>query len=155
MIGVAVLTLACGGAMAQSHIEGRVVAVADGDTLTLLDGGQTQHKIRLAEIDAPEKGQPFGNRARQTLAELCAGAWARAAVQTVDRYGRAVARVWCNDVDANSEQLKLGMAWVYDRYVVDRTLYVVQADAKQAGRGLWVDRNAEPPWDFRRRSRAK
>ena len=149
---LAALSLSAG---AQNILQGRVVSVADGDTLTLLVDGRTQHKIRLAEIDAPEKRQAFGERSRQSLAELCAGVEAQAPVQTVDRYGRSVARVRCNAVDANAEQVRRGMAWVYDRYVVDRALYVVQRDARDGRMGLWADAGPVPPWDFRRRSREK
>lgn len=152
---VLAFALTCLATLAQTEITGRVVSVADGDTLTLLADGRTQHKIRLAEIDAPEKRQAFGERSRQSLAELCAGVEAQAMVQTVDRYGRSVARVRCNAVDANAEQVRRGMAWVYDRYVVDRALYRVQTEARDGRRGLWADADPVPPWDFRRRQREK
>lgn len=142
-------------ALAQGEIVGRVVSVADGDTLTILSEDLKQHKIRLAEIDAPEKSQPFGSNSRKSLADLCAGIQAHASVQTVDRYGRSVARVQCKAVDANAEQVRRGMAWVYDRYVVDRTLYRLQTEARDGRMGLWSDADPQPPWDFRQQKREK
>lgn len=96
-----------------ADIEGQVIAIADGDTLTVLHGRE-QVKVRLTDIDAPEKAQPFGQRARQSLAELCFHEQARVEDRGRDRYGRTLGRVWCAGVDANAEQVRRGMAWVYD-----------------------------------------
>lgn len=133
-------------------IIGLVVAIADGDTLTVLNEDFQQVKIRLAEIDAPEKRQPFGNRARQSLGEICHEKRAEVRVVDVDRYKRIVGRVSCAGVDANAAQVRRGMAWVYDRYAKDKTLYRLQDEARSSGRGLWADRNPMAPWDWRRRS---
>lgn len=133
-------------------IIGLVVAIADGDTLTVLNEDFQQVKIRLAEIDA-EKKQPFGSRSRQSLGELCHEKRAEVRVTDVDRrYKRIVGRVTCAGVDANAAQVRRGMAWVYDRYAKDKTLYRLQDEARSAGRGLWIDRNPMAPWDWRRRS---
>lgn len=137
-------------AMAGPQIEGRVVGVSDGDTLTLLTPDKQQVKVRLAEIDAPEKAQAFGNKSKQSLAGICFDKPAVLDVQDTDRYGRTVARVVCGDVDANAEQVRRGFAWVYDRYVKDRSLYAVQHDARYNSRGLWRDASPVPPWEFRR-----
>jgi endonuclease YncB( thermonuclease family) len=77
----------------------------------------------LKEIDAPELNQPFGNRSRQSLAQICAKKTARVSWTERDRNGRLLARVWCGGIDANAEQVRRGMAWVFDRYVKDRSLY--------------------------------
>lgn len=143
------------GSGAATELSGRVVSIVDGDTLTLLVSGIQQHRIRLAEIDAPEKGQPFGTRSRASLAAMCFGADAVAKVQTTDRYGRAIARIHCRGVDANQEQVKRGFAWVYDRYVTDRGLYVDQSAAQGQRVGLWGDLDPVPPWEFRRKKREK
>lgn len=127
-----------------------VVAIADGDTLTCLTDDKRQIKVRLAEIDAPEKRQPFGARSRQSLAELCHEKRATVRVIDTDRYGRIVGRVMCAGTDANAAQIKRGLAWVYDRYVKDRSLYAVQDEARAAGRGLWVEPEPVRPWVFRR-----
>jgi endonuclease YncB( thermonuclease family) len=134
---------------AHAEFTGKVIAVADGDTLTvLLD--ERQIRVRLLEIDAPEKAQAFGDRSKQSLSELCFGKPARLEGNTKDRYGRTLARVYCDGIDANAEQVRRGMAWVFDRYVTDRNLYGVQDEARQAKRGLWVDTEPVPPWEWRR-----
>ena len=132
--------------VAAALIVGLVVAIADGDTLTVLNEDFQQVKIRLAEIDAPEKRQPFGNRARQSLGEICHEKRAEVRVVDVDRYKRIVGRVFCAGVDANAAQVRRGMAWVYDRCAKDETLYRLQDEARSAGRGLWTDRNPAAPW---------
>ena len=131
---------------------GLVVAIADGDTLTVLNEDFQQVKVRLAEIDAPEKRQPFGTRARQSLGDLCHEKRAEVRVVDVDRYKRIVGRVTCAGVDANAAQVRRGLAWVYDRYAKDKTLYRLQDEARSARRGLWADRNPMAPWDWRKRS---
>jgi endonuclease YncB( thermonuclease family) len=131
-----------------AELAGRVVAVADGDTLTVLMGRQ-KVKVRLVEIDAPEKAQPFGSRSRQALAELCFQKLARIVDKGKDRYGRTLGRVYCAGVDANAEQVRRGMAWVFDRYATDASLYAIQDDAKAARRGLWADPRPFPPWVWR------
>lgn len=125
-----------------------VVAIADGDTLTALCG-QEQVKVRLAEIDAPEKAQPFGQRSKQSLSDLCYQKQAEINIQTKDHYGRSVARVVCDGVDANAEQVAQGMAWVYDKYVTDKSLYQLQSQAKSNKRGLWIDPSPVMPWEWR------
>lgn len=129
-----------------------VVSISDGDTLTVQDGRQ-QTKIRLAEIDAPEKAQAFGARAKQSLSDLCFGKQAEVIPQSRDRYGRTVARVRCGGVDANTEQVRRGMAWVFDRYVIDGSLYAEQEAARNSGRGLWADPTPVPPWEWRKGQR--
>ena len=127
-----------------------VVGVADGDTLTVLCNGSKQVKIRLSEIDAPEKRQPFGNRSKKSLSVMCLQKKAKIKPQTKDRYGRTVARVICDGIDANEEQIKRGMAWVYDKYVRDHNLYSIQDKARASKIGLWADNKPIKPWKYRR-----
>jgi endonuclease YncB( thermonuclease family) len=151
-----ILALAALGAHAQT-LAGRVVKVSDGDTLTLLDAAQRQHKVRLAAIDAPEKDQAFGRRSRESLAAMCAGQAAVVLQEGKDRYGRVVGRVTCGRIDANSEQVRHGMAWVYHRYApAGSPLYRLQAEAQAGRRGLWYDARPQAPWAWRaeRRTRA-
>ena len=129
-----------------------MVAVADGDTITVLRERE-QVKVRLVEIDAPEKAQAFGNRSKQSLSDLCFNKTARLDDKGKDRYGRTLARVYCDGADANAEQVRRGMAWVYDRYVTDRGLYSIQDEARAAKRGLWADNSPVPPWEWRRKKR--
>jgi endonuclease YncB( thermonuclease family) len=112
-------------------------------------------RVRLAEIDAPQKGQAFGNSSRQHLAELCFKMQAVVKLQPTDRYGRTVARVECDSVDANVEQVRAGVAWVFDRSVIDRSLHALQDEVKAAMRGLWADNHSLPPWEWHTDARAR
>ncbi|HHR0450053.1 TPA: thermonuclease family protein [Pseudomonas aeruginosa] len=148
--GLAAFAVILAATTAQAaELRGRVVAVADGDTLTILDAGRQQHRIRLAEIDAPEKRQPFGQRSKQSLSDLCYGRDAAIEDGGRDRYGRTIGRVSCAGIDANAEQVRRGMAWVFDRYATDRRLYAIQDEARAARRGLWSDAAPVPPWEYR------
>lgn len=135
---------------AHADFSGRVVSIADGDTITVLVERQ-QVRVRLVEIDAPEKAQAFGNRSKQSLSDMCFDKEARIQEKSKDRYGRILGRVICDEIDANAEQVRRGMAWVYDKYVTDHALYQLQNQAKAASRGLWYDPDPVPPWDWRRR----
>jgi endonuclease YncB( thermonuclease family) len=144
------------------EISGRVVAVADGDTITVLDAAQVEHKVRFAFIDAPEKAQPFGQRAKAVLAERVYGREVRVDVIERDRYGRSVGRVWQGDSDVNLAQLADGYAWHYRQYAEksqagrDFERYeAAQAEARQAQRGLWQDAAPTPPWAYRRSNRSQ
>ena len=136
-----------------------VIGISDGDTLTArceTPAGLEEYqniKVRLAEIDAPEMGQPFGTRSRQHLADLCFQKPSTVTPRTKDRYFRTVATVACEGVDAGAEQVRAGMAWVFDWYVTDRSLYLVQDEARTAGRGFWADQNPIAPWAWRKGQR--
>lgn len=146
---LAVLWLACAAPPAvAAELVGRVVSVADGDTLTLLHG-RLQVKVRLTEIDAPERGQPFGKRATQSLSALCGGKTARVVLAGTDRYQRTLGRVWCQGVDTSAEQVRRGLAWVYDQYVTDPSLYALQDAARRSRAGLWTEPAPVSPWLWR------
>ncbi len=130
-----------------------VIGISDGDTLTVLNENKQQVKIRLAEIDAPEKGQPFSTQSKQSLSDLCFGKQAKITSRVKDRYGRTVAHVSCDGVDANSEQVSRGMAWVYRKYAKDHNLYIYEQEAKRFKRGLWADKSPTPPWKWRKAAR--
>ena len=148
-------TLLAAALPAGADIPVRVVAVHDGDTLTVLTDGRRRVRVRLTDIDAPELGQPFGKRAKASLSDLCFGKAAEMEVRGRDRYERTLARVKCSGRDANAEQVRLGYAWVYTRYApADSPLYALQRDARTARRGLWIDRDPMPPWEWRRRGTA-
>jgi endonuclease YncB( thermonuclease family) len=140
-------------------ISGKVVGVADGDTITVLDSSKTQHKIRLAGIDAPERNQAFGERSRESLANLVAGKTVIVETTKRDRYGRSVGKVLLDGEDINLAQIQRGMGWFYRHYqeeqtADDRFRYdTAETEARQARRGLWSDRSPVPPWDFRRNRR--
>ena len=143
------------GPLLAAEYTGKVVSISDGDTLTLLvpDGASfKQIKVRLGEIDTPERKQPYGTRAQQALSDLAYNKQARVVVQDTDRYGRTVGRVYVGSLDVNAELVKQGVAWVYRQYLKDQSLLKLEADAKAAKRGLWGLPEAErcPPWDWRK-----
>ena len=137
---------------AFADFPGKVVAVADGDTITVLRD-QEQVKVRLTEIDAPEKAQAFGNQAKQALSALVFGKEVHVVDHGSDRYRRTLGRVYQGEIDVNAEMIKSGMAWVYRRYSTDQSLYPMEAKAKEQTRGLWADPEPVPPWEWRRRKR--
>ena len=142
-------------AVSAADLTGKVVGISDGDTLTLLvpDGASfKQVKVRLGEIDTPERKQPYGTRAQQTLSELAFNKEARVVVQDTDRFGRTVGRVYMGSVDVNAEMVKQGAAWVYRQYLKDQSLLALEQQAKAAKRGLWGLPEAQrcPPWDWRK-----
>lgn len=148
--------LTTGCAWAET-INGRVVGIQDGDTITVLDAGNQQHKIRLAGIDCPEKNQPYGQAAKQSMSDQVFDRDVRVESDKRDRYGRVVGQVWVSGVDANLEQIKRGLAWHYKQYqneqpLNDRLAYTRAEDAARGeGRGLWVDPAPVAPWDWRKR----
>jgi micrococcal nuclease len=131
----------------------KVIGVSDGDTMTLLVDRKPV-KIRLANVDAPEKKQAFGQRSKQSLSDICFGKDATYKTQAIDRYGRTVAVVTCAGVEANRAQVEKGMAWVYVHYNKDKSLPAVQNAAKASRKGLWADASPVPPWQFRHPSKA-
>ena len=147
-------------AMAQvamaAEITGRVVGIADGDTLTVLDEARRQIRVRLAEIDTPESGQPYGSRAKQALSDLAFGKSVRVVMQDTDRYGRTVGRVYAGSIDVNAEMVRQGAAWVYRKYNRDPSLLRLEQEAREGRRGLWALPEAErtPPWEWRATKRS-
>lgn len=151
-VALFILGVALSGVAAAATITGKVVAIADGDTLTLLTSGRQQIKVRLAEIDTPERGQPYGTRARQTLAELAFSKQATVETREKDRYGRLIGRVYVAGTDVNRELVRRGAAWVYRQYNRDRSLLAVEAEARAANRGLWAlpETDRVAPWNWRK-----
>jgi len=135
--------------IALADFTGFVVNVADGDTITLLLN-KTRIRVRLDAIDAPERGQAFGKRSQQSLAQLCASKDAHVAESGKDRYGRTIGIVTCAGMDANSEQVRRGMAWVFVNYAAPGSpLYSLEAAAKAQRLGLWSEPHPIAPWKWR------
>jgi endonuclease YncB( thermonuclease family) len=137
-------------------ITGKVVSVADGDTVTILDEQHQQHRIRFAQIDAPETAhgknkpaQAFGEKSKQSMADMVFGKIVKADCATTDRYGRSVCKVFVDGLDTNLEQVKRGMAMVYRQYAHDVAYYRAEDEAKAAHRGVWSETNPTPPWQWR------
>ena len=153
---------------AGADINGKVVAVTDGDTIKVLDANKVQHKIRLTGIDAPEKAQPYGNASRKHLATMLAGKEVRIETTKNDRYGRVLGKVWVQPRDcpscgktlnANHAQILSGMAWWYQDYAKDQSAEdqgryeSAVTEARKRKLGLWSEPNPIPPWAWRRGQR--
>jgi endonuclease YncB( thermonuclease family) len=140
-------------------LTGRVVRIADGDTVTVLDSTNTQHRIRLQGIDAPESHQAFGTQSKKNLSDLIFDRDVTVEYEKTDQYGRLVGKILFDGKDINLEQVKAGMAWHYKEYqreqsAEDRELYArAEDEARNARRGLWVDADPVEPSAFRREER--
>lgn len=159
---VAICCLSANGA--EVNVGARVVNVSDGDTVTVLLASRERRTVRLSSIDAPEKahtnarpgaiGQPFADAAKDALASIVKGRVVRLSCTGVDRYERSICELHLDDeTSVNREMVKLGWAWAYTasrgRYLQDREVVAIQAEAKGWGRGLWREADAVPPWEWR------
>lgn len=150
--------------VAFADISGNVVSVTDGDTIKVLDSSNTQHKVRLTGIDAPEKGQHYGTKSREHLASMVAGKEVIVESDKNDRYGRVLGKVWVQPsdcptcgktLDANHAQILAGMAWWYRYYAKeqspeDRGRYEsAENEARKRQWGLWADPKPINPYDWR------
>jgi len=153
---LATLLLFVAGHLNATTLQGKVVSVADGDTITVLDANNTKHKIRLQGIDAPEKAQAFGQRSKQSLHQLVHSEHVTVEYQKKDKYGRTLGKLLHNGTDVCLEQIKLGMAWHYKQYESeqpkeDRKIYSqAELSARANAIGLWKDKQPSPPWEFRK-----
>ncbi|MFZ2452597.1 MAG: thermonuclease family protein [Methylovulum miyakonense] len=143
------LLLVASVAVSATEWEGTVVGVSDGDTVTVLDGQRRQVKVRLVEIDAPEKNQAFGTQSKSSLSGICFGKAVMVDDRGADKYKRTLGRIRCGGVDANAEQVRRGMAWAYRQYLTDPSIARMEEAAKASRLGLWSDANPIPPWEFR------
>ena len=140
-------------AVAESF-NGQVVGVSDGDTLKVMESGRAE-KVRLARVDCPEKGQAFGTRAKQRTSDLAFGKVVTVHVNSQDKYGRFISEVVLPDGENLNEILvREGMCWWYRYFSQDDVVMPrYEQEARSSGRGLWVDSNPVPPWDFRRKGK--
>lgn len=134
----------------QAHAS-KVIGVLDGDTIDVLENGKSL-RIRLANIDAPEKSQPFGQASKKSLSDLCYGKDATYTPGTIDRYGRTIAVIKCSGIEANITQVERGLAWVYEHYNRDTRLPALEKVARANHTGLWHDSSPTPPWEYRHKS---
>jgi endonuclease YncB( thermonuclease family) len=134
---------------------GQVVAIADGDTLTVLTEAKEQVKVRINGIDAPERKQPYSQASKENLSRLVFGRIVTVESSKKDRYGRTVGKVLIDGVDVGLEQVKSGYAWHFKRYEreqsqADRAAYAnAEEQARSKRLGLWRDDAPVPPWDYR------
>jgi endonuclease YncB( thermonuclease family) len=135
-------------------LQGRVVRVADGDTVSVLDADNTQHKVRLFGIDTPEHNQPYGNAAKKALLELVGQQTVGVVVVTTDSYGRSVGTLYHDGVNINLAMVERGNAWWYRHFApYERKLAAAEQLARDQRVGLWADPDPVPPWDWRRGQR--
>nr|WP_269093259.1 thermonuclease family protein [Aliarcobacter butzleri] len=130
---------------------GKVVKVSDGDTITVLTSDKTQYKIRLNDIDAPEKKQAFGNKSKDNLAKYIAGKTVKVEYKTKDKYKRILGTIYYNNIDINLKQVKDGYAWVYKKYSKNKDYYNAEKVSRENKKGLWIDKNPIAPWEFRKK----
>lgn len=131
---------------------GFVTGVSDGDTFYMVIDGQST-RVRLAQIDAPEKAQPFGRRAEQALREMVGKREVSATWRHLDRYQRPIVQVQVDGLDVNAELVRLGWAWVFTQYATDRSLNTLEQEARRERRGLWADAHPIEPWEWRKAHR--
>lgn len=157
---LAFLLLLCLPILARAEVlQGKVVAVADGDTIIILDANNRQHRVRLNGIDAPESRQALGTQSKKHLSDLIFGKHVTVEYTKRDRYGRNLGKIFLEGKDINLEQIKAGLAWHYKQYErdqspADRRAY---AEAERAARTaryqIWAEDAPTPPWEFRRTGR--
>lgn len=133
-----------------SDINCKVIGISDGDTLTCLTASKEQIKVRLAQVDAPEKEQDFGQKSKQSLSNLAYQKDVILKVETTDKYRRTVATVMQNGIDVNLEQIKRGMVWVYTQYAHDPAYFSAEKKARASRIGLWAASNPIEPSKWRK-----
>ncbi len=136
-------------------IAGEVVSVADGDTMTILTVSGERIKIRLEGIDAPERGQDYGTKARQYLNDLCYGKVVTVESRGEDQYGRTLGVVYLGDLNVNQEMVRNGLAWYYDYFVYDPKLDSLEQSARRQKLNIWSVKNPIPPYQYRKEKREK
>ena len=137
-------------------IFGKVISITDGDSITIIHNNK-HIKVRLFEIDTPEKNQPYGKKAKKALSEFISNRVVKVKVVTIDFYGRTIGKIFLGNKDINKEMVKAGHAWAYVKYVKDKTLFELEKNAKDKQLGLWMLPEEEriPPWEWRRIERSK
>ncbi len=136
-------------------LRGRAVKVQDGDTFDFLYGDNEKQRVRVAQMDAPEKSMTFGQKSKERFTELVMGKEIALVVNTVDRYGRVVGSVVIDGEDQSARMISEGMAWYYRQYGWTDSLARLEEEARNAKRGLWADPNPQPPWEWRKENRGK
>jgi micrococcal nuclease len=163
------MVLCCAAAAAHAdEFAAKVIVVLDGDTVMVMPNCDKEYpktagttrsspcgdhqpvKIRLAEIDAPEKAQPGGVESKQSLSGMVLKKHVIVNAQTVDKYGRLVAHLALNGKNVNEEQVRRGMAWEYSNHHSNKAYIGLQNEAKRARRGLWAEDRPVPPWEWRK-----
>jgi micrococcal nuclease len=136
----------------QTTLTAKVVGIKDGDTVVVLDSLNNQTTLRLAEVDCPEKSQPFGTKAKQFTSDQIYRKPIKYVVTDIDRYGRSIAKIYYDDNKYLSAVLiKNGLGWHYKKYSTSKELATFENSARLQKLGLWSDNNQVAPWDWRRK----
>lgn len=136
----------------QSTLTGRIIGIKDGDTVVVLDSLKNQTTLRLAEVDCPEKSQPFGTKAKQFTSDQIYRKKIKYVVTDIDRYGRSIAMIYYDDNKyLSAEIIKTGMGWHYKRYSTSKELANFENFARLHKLGLWVEPNPIEPSEWRKR----
>lgn len=151
-VGASALLLVPRPSSAQTFT-GQVVAVHDGDTISVRQATRTV-RVRLADIDAPEFAQSYGERAREFTSQLLLDRVVQVQGRGLDQYDRVIARVSVSGVDANQAIVRAGLAWMYTRGALDAALADAERSARARHAGLWADASPTPPWVWRRAHQA-
>ncbi|WP_179374357.1 thermonuclease family protein [Winogradskyella wichelsiae] len=153
---ILLLTSSSFNTVKETIISGKVTAITDGDTFKLLQKDSTLIRVRLANIDCPERKQPFSNRAKQFASDAIFGKNIEIVVLSKDRYGRYIANViYDKDKNLSKELLKAGYAWHYVKYSNDATLQDIEDTARKDKTGLWNDPKPIAPWLWRSNKKKK
>lgn len=150
--GLTTISLICCasvGFAAEERFSGNVVAVFDGDTVEVLTAAKSKIRVRLANIDAPEKDQPYGQQSKQFLSDMVY----RKPVEVLDlggdQYGRRIGRIFVNGTEVNPQIVSEGLAWVYTKYNTDAGMPRREQEARRSSKGLWADSKPVAPWSYR------
>ena len=135
---------------AQTY-QGKVIKVTDGDSINILFEGKPL-RIRLAEIDAPERGQPFWKKSREALADYVAGKEVIVEEIDIDRWDRVIGQVYLGDLWINGALVRGGFAYVYPKYATSSRLYEFEREAKESKAGIWKlpEKERIKPWEWRK-----
>jgi len=148
-----IVTFLCSLHIIFAQTTAKVIAIKDGDTIVVLLEGNIQKTLRLAEVDCPESGQPFGKNAKQYTSDQVFGKQITFTPTEEDRYGRTIAKIYYDGKYLSEEIIKAGFGWWYFKYSKDKNLGDLQKIAMANNLGLWQDKNAIAPWDYRQQVR--
>ena len=137
----------------EGILKGKIVSVADGDTVILLTDNDERVKIRLLGIDAPERGQDYGTKARQYLNDLCYQKQVIVHYTEKDQYDRILGVLYVGDMNVNEEMVRQGLAWYYSHFVTDHRLDSLEQLARKEKLNIWSMKNPVSPYEFRKKNR--
>lgn len=133
----------------EKRLVGKVIKVADGDTMTLMDNNGKKRKVRLNGIDCPEIGQDYGDRAKEYVEKLIINKYVNVDIIGIDQYDRILGVVYIDDVNINEALLENGFAWVY-KYNKDERYNYLAEQAKAKKLNLWSNSRAIDPHEWRK-----